>query len=118
MASKIEELFKTLRSEKFIKEERENFYKEFDRSFLDLFPNFVNDFNQLLPEDQRTYPKPDELLNTELRVFTLIRLGVTETANIAYFLGYSLSTVYNYRSRFRLKAHGRPVRTRSDGVVK
>lgn len=108
MASKIEELFKTLRSEKFIKEERENFYKEFDRSFLDLFPNFVNDFNQLLPEDQRTYPKPDELLNTELRVFTLIRLGVTETANIAYFLGYSLSTVYNYRSRFRLKAlHGK-----------
>ena len=108
MASKIEELFKTLRSEKFIKEERENFYKEFDRSFLDLFPNFVNDFNQLLPEDQRTYPKPDELLNTELRVFALIRLGVTETANIAYFLGYSLSTVYNYRSRFRLKAlHGK-----------
>lgn len=102
MASKIEELFKTLRSEKFIKEERENFYKEFDRSFLDLFPNFVNDFNQLLPEDQRTYPKPGELLNTELRVFALIRLGVTETANIAYFLGYSLSTVYNYRSRFRL----------------
>lgn len=85
MASKIEELFKTLRSEKFIKEERENFYKEFDRSFLDLFPNFVNDFNQLLPEDQRTYPKPGELLNTELRVFALIRLGVTETANIAYF---------------------------------
>ena len=108
MASKIEELFKTLRSEKFIKEERENFYKEFDRSFLDLFPNFVNDFNQLLPEDQRTYPKPDELLNTELRVFTLIRLGVTETANIAYFLGYSLAIVFNYRSRFRLKAlHGK-----------
>ena len=108
MASKIEELFKTLRSEKFIKEERENFYKEFDRSFLDLFPNFVNDFNQLLPEDQRTYPKPGELLNTELRVFALIRLGATETANIAYFLGYSLSTVYNYRSRFRLKAlHGK-----------
>lgn len=108
MASKIEELFKTLRSEKFIKEERENFYKEFDRSFLDLFPNFVNDFNQLLPEDQRTYPKPGELLNTELRVFALIRLGVTETANIAYVLGYSLSTVYNYRSRFRLKAlHGK-----------
>lgn len=110
MASKIEELFKTLRSEKFIKDERENFYKEFDRSFLDLFPNFVNDFNQLLPEDQRTWPKPGELLNTELRVFALIRLGVTETASIAYFLGYSLSTVYNYRSRFRLKAlHGKDI---------
>ena len=90
MASKIEELFKTLRSEKFIKEERENFYKEFDRSFLDIFPNFVNDFILLLPDDQRTYPKPGELLNTELRVFALIRLGVTETANIAYFSGIFL----------------------------
>lgn len=110
MASKIEELFKTLRSEKFIKDERVNFYKEFDRSFLDLFPNFVNNFNQLLPEDQRTWPKPGELLNTELHVFALIRLGVTETASIAYFLEYSLSTVYNYRSRFRLKAlHGKDI---------
>ncbi len=108
MASKIDELFKMLRSEKFIKDERDNFYKEFDRSFLDLFPHFVDSFNQLLPEDQQTWPKPGELLNTELRIFALMRLGVTETANIAHFLGYSLTTVYNYRSRFRLKAlHGK-----------
>jgi len=42
-------------------------------------------------------------LSTELRIFALIRLGVTDTARIAHFLGYSLATVYNYRSRIRNK---------------
>ena len=63
------------------------FYAEFDKSFLDLFPNIVEDFNLLLVEDGRIYPKPHELLNTELRIFALIRLGVTDTTPIAHFLG-------------------------------
>lgn len=106
MASKIEELFKTIRSEQFLRDERKNFYNEFDKSFLDLFPNFINDFNNLLSEDGKIYPKSGELLNTELRIFALIRLGVTDAARIAHFLGYSLATVYNYRSKIRNKAIG------------
>lgn len=106
MASKIDELFKMIRSEQFLRDERKKFYAEFDKSFLDLFPNFVEDFNLLLVEDGRIYPKPHELLNTELRIFALIRLGVTDTTQIAHFLGYSLATVYSYRSKMRNRAKG------------
>ena len=77
-----------------------------DKSFLDLFPNFVDNFNKLLVEEARIYPKPGELLNTELRIFALIRLGVTDSARIAHFLSYSLTTVYNYRSKIRNRAAG------------
>lgn len=106
MASKTDELFKTIRSDQFLRDERKAFYSEFDKSFLDLFPNFIEDFNALLTEEGRIYPKPGELLNTELRIFALIRLGVTDANRIAHFLSYSLATVYNYRSKIRNKAIG------------
>jgi DNA-binding CsgD family transcriptional regulator len=73
---------------------------------LELFPDFINSFNELLVEEGRIYPKPYELLNTELRIFALIRLGVTDSNAIAHFLGYSLATVYNYRSKIRNRAKG------------
>ncbi len=106
MASKTDELFKAIRSDQFLRDERKAFYSEFDKSFLDLFPNFIDDFNNLLQEEGRIYPKPGELLNTELRIFALIRLGVTDANRIAHFLSYSLATVYNYRSKIRNKAAG------------
>lgn len=106
MASRIEDLFKAIRSADFLREERKNFYNEFDKSFLELFPNFIHDFNNLLNEDGKIEPKPGEILNTELRIFALIRLGVTDANRIAHFFGYSLATVYNYRSKIRNKAKG------------
>lgn len=106
MASKTNELFKAIKSEEFLRNERKVFYQEFDKSFLDLFPNFIHDFNQLLQEDASIFPKKEEQLTTELRIFALIRLGVTDANHIAHFLGYSLATVYNYRSKIRNKAKG------------
>ncbi|MBE5695094.1 MAG: hypothetical protein EGP90_11150 [Bacteroides sp.] len=106
MASRIEDLFKAIKSEQFIRDERDEFYNEFDKSFLKLFPNFITAFNELLVEEGRIYPKSDELLTTELRIFALIRLGVVDSNKIAHFLGYSLATIYNYRSRMRNKAAG------------
>ena len=106
MAAKTDALFKAIRSDQFLRDERKAFYRDFDRSFLDLFPRFVERFNNLLQEDGRVTPKAGELLNTELRIFALIRLGVTDTNSIAHFLGYSLATVYNYRSKMRNKAVG------------
>ena len=106
MASRIEDLFKAIRSADFLREERKDFYNEFDKSFLELFPNFIHDFNNLLNEDGKIEPKPGEILNTELRIFALIRLGVTDANRIAHFLGYSLATVYNYRSKIRNRAKG------------
>ena len=66
----------------------------------------AHDFNNLLNEDGKIEPKPGEILNTELRIFALIRLGVTDANRIAHFLGYSLATVYNYRSKIRNRAKG------------
>ena len=106
MASRIDDLFKAIKSEQFIRDERKAFYNEFDKSFLELFPHFISSFNSLLIEEGRIYPKSGELLTTELRIFALIRLGVTDSNRIAHFLGYSLATIYNYRSKIRNKAIG------------
>lgn len=106
MASRIDDLFKAIKSEQFIKDERKDFYHNFDKSFLELFPNFIVSFNDLLMEEERVHPKSNELLTTELRIFALIRLGVTDSNAIAHFLGYSLATVYNYRSRMKNRAKG------------
>lgn len=104
IASKINELFKAIKSERFIEEERIKFYRSFDETFLDLFPHFVDEFNALLRENERIYPKPGELLSPELRIFALIRLGITDNNKIALFLRYSLNTIYIYRSKVRNKA--------------
>ena len=104
MASRVEELFKAIKSEQFINDERDEFYREFDKSFLNLFPNFIQSFNNLLIKEEQIHPKAGELLSTELRIFALIRLGVTDSNRIAHFLDYSLTTIYNYRSKVRNKA--------------
>lgn len=106
MASRIDDLFKAIKSEQFIRDERKDFYNEFDKSFLELFPHFIESFNNLLVEEGRITPKSGELLTTELRIFALIRLGVTDSNRIAHFLGYSLATIYNYRSKMRNKSLG------------
>ena len=116
MASKIDQLVETRRSEEFIRDERKLFYDEFDRAFLDRFPNLVEVFNNRLTDDGKIYPKKDEHLNTELRIFALIRLGVTDANRIAHFLGYSLATVYNYRSKIRNKAKGDKDRFEQDVI--
>ena len=82
MSSRIDDLFKAIKSEQFLRDERKAFYNEFDKSFLELFPNFIPAFNGLLQEEARIQPKSGELLTTELRIFALIRLGVTDSNKI------------------------------------
>ena len=98
------ELMKKLKDDALIEAEQEKLYADFDEAFLDLHPNFVEKFNALLRPEERLTPKRHERLNTELRIFALIRLGVTDTAQIAQFLDYSMPTIYNYRSRIRNKS--------------
>jgi hypothetical protein len=98
------ELMKKLKDDTLIEEEQQKLYNEFDEAFLDLHPDFVERFNALLRPEERLTPKRHERLNTELRIFALIRLGVTDTAQIAQFLDYSMPTIYNYRSRIRSKS--------------
>lgn len=98
---KYEELAKILKNEAALKLEQEKFYDDFDAAFLTLFPNFVEKFNALLRPEMRMRTKGEKRLNTELRIFALIRLGVTDSGKIAHFLKFSLATVYNYRSKLR-----------------
>ena len=103
-SGKIEELFKALKSSVIIEEELEAFYNTFDETFLHLFPSFVESFNSLLPANEPIVPKQENHLTTELRIFALIRLGITDSERIASFLRYSKATIYSYRSRLRLKS--------------
>lgn len=73
-------------------------YQNFDSAFLDLFPNFVEKFNEMLLPEERIVLRKTQLLNTELRIFALIRLGITDSSQIAEFLRCSVNTVYNYRA--------------------
>lgn len=102
--NQLDDLFKTLKSTAFVDNELEELYKNFDNIFLSLYPTFVEDFNTLLISEEQIVLKPGELLNTELRIFALIRLGITDSVKIASFLRYSLSTIYNYRTKARNKA--------------
>ncbi|WP_293734934.1 DUF6377 domain-containing protein [uncultured Parabacteroides sp.] len=103
-SGQIEELVKITRSSKGLEVELDALYKNFDTAFLHLFPNFVVQFNSLLQEDEQVVLKRDELLNTELRIFALIRLGINDSSQIAEFLRYSVNTIYNYRAKVKNKA--------------
>lgn len=103
-AGQIDNLSKTLGSTAMVAEEKARFYADFDSAFLTLYPHFIERVNALLQEDARITPRKGELLTTELRIFALIRLGVNDSAHIAHFLGYSLATIYNYRSKLRGKS--------------
>lgn len=103
---KVDELVNDLKSSQFIKNELKSFYTSFDHTFLRLFPTFIDEFNALLNPEEQIMLKPTELLNTELRIFALIRLGITDSERIASFLRYSITTIYNYRTKMRNKAVG------------
>lgn len=103
-AKQFDEIYKMLKSTTLVDNELEELYKNFDIIFLNLYPTFVKDFNALLIREEQIFLKQGELLNTELRIFALIRLGITDSVKIAAFLRYSLSTIYNYRTRARNKA--------------
>ncbi|NGM66677.1 DUF6377 domain-containing protein [Sphingobacterium sp. SGR-19] len=97
------------------KDNLEEFYKNFDETILRLFPNFVEEINKLLLEEERISFKTNNNLTPDLRIFALIRLGITDSIKIAYFLRYSVSTIYNYRTKMRNKAAGN--RDEFEGLV-
>lgn len=82
-------------------EELRSFFHKFDSIFLDIFPDFIDKFNNLLTDGHQIRPHDGELLTPELRIYALVRLGINDSTQIAAFLHYSPQTVYNYRSRIR-----------------
>ncbi|MCD8165200.1 MAG: DUF6377 domain-containing protein [Bacteroides sp.] len=97
----VEDLYKMTSSRRAIEVEFDEFLHNFDSAFLSLYPGFVEEFNKLLLEDHRVSVKKGEFLNTELRIFALIRLGISDSSKIAAFLRYSPQTIYNYRTRVK-----------------
>lgn len=97
-ARQYDELYEMTRSQKFKSQELDDLYANFDKAFLRLFPSFVADFNALLRPEQRVEQPERDRLTTVLRIFALIRLGITDSSKIAEFLHYSVNTIYNYRA--------------------
>nr|WP_319400878.1 DUF6377 domain-containing protein [uncultured Carboxylicivirga sp.] len=90
-----------------LKKERQLLFHRFDEIFLKLFPNFVFKFNELFSKDQRITLKKGELLNSELRIFALMRLGITDNEKIAKFLNFSVTTIYTYKTKTKSKSNYR-----------
>lgn len=97
----IDSLYKSSTNE--LEKEVDELRTNFDQAFLKLYPNYVEDFNSLLKPEER-YNIDEGQLNTELRIFALIKLGITDVSQIAVFLRYSLQTVYNYKSKVKGKS--------------
>lgn len=103
MTKKLEDLRFTVDSIN-IKKERDELYHNFDTVVLKLFPDFVTHFNSFFAEEDRIHLKEGQLLNTELRIFALIRMGIHDNEKIAKILDYSVTTIYTYKTRIRSKS--------------
>ena len=103
-SGKVPELYEITKSRQLIENELKEFYDNFDNTFLHIFPNFVDELNTLLVKEEKIILKKGELLNTELRIFALIRLGISDSSKIAGLLRYSVNTIYNYRVKIKNKS--------------
>ena len=103
-ANQTTELLSQLSSERLSEEDATTFLSRFDKAFLDLYPGFTEELNNLLAPEGRIQNKSSDELTTEQRIMALIRLGVKESAEIADLLFYSPQTIYNYRSVLKGKA--------------
>lgn len=102
VASRIEEARKMTGST-LVPDELKEFFGHFDAIFLNVYPNFIDEFNALLKEEGKIVPRAGDILTPELRIFALMRLGITDSSKIASFLHYSPQTVYNYKLKIRSK---------------
>lgn len=84
-----------------LKKEKEKLLQNFDMAFIELFPNYIVEFNSLIKPENQIQLREGQILNKELRIFALIRLGVKHNDKIAQILGYSVNSIYAYKSKIR-----------------
>ncbi|MFD2519232.1 DUF6377 domain-containing protein [Salinimicrobium flavum] len=87
-----------------LKKEKEKLLQNFDEAFIRLFPKFIEEFNSLLKEEEQIKLKKGQILNKELRIFALIRLGISHNEIIAQILGYSVNSIYAYKTKIRKRS--------------
>lgn len=117
VAGKYDELLRITKTPELPYGETKELYRHFDRIFLQIYPDFVADFNTLLREEERIELRSPDSLTTELRIYALVRLGLNDSVKIAKFLHISVQTVYNTRQRTRNKA-AIPKETFAEAVMK
>ena len=103
-ANQQQELLSMLSSSKRTVEANQNFFLQFDKIFLSLYPSFITELNTLLVPEAQIQLKDENEFTPPVRVAALIRLGITESAKIAGILSYSPQTIYNYRSALKNNA--------------
>ena len=103
-ANQLKELLRMTSSDELRETETRELFANFDAVFLRLYPNFVEEFNNLLLPEFRQQPGPDGQLTTDMRMAALIRLGIDDSARIASFLRLTPNTIYNYRARLKSRA--------------
>lgn len=100
-----DQLVKLLKSGRYTEDKEDEIFKYFDRTFVEIFPDFIEQINLLLrPEERFPTEMSKKGLPLELRIYALVKLGITESTRIAQVLNYSVNTVYSYRNRMRNKA--------------
>ncbi|UEG49080.1 DUF6377 domain-containing protein [Ferruginibacter lapsinanis] len=87
-----------------LRKEKEDLLKNFDKAFLKLFPHFVEEFNMLFKPEDRIQLKDGEILNTDLRIFALIRMGINDMGKISQILEYSVNTINTYKTKIKNKS--------------
>lgn len=87
-----------------LKKEKDKLLYNFDTAFINLFPNFIEEFNSLMEPGSQINLKNGQILNKELRIFALIRLGIKHNEKIAQILGYSVNSIYAYKTKIRNKS--------------
>ncbi len=102
-----QDLCRMAESGEMIKDQNEKFLRAFDKAFLRIYPNFVDELNAMMRDDASFSPVTDEKLSPELRIAAFMRLGVTDSDKISRLLGLSLNTVYTYRNKLRNRAKDR-----------
>ena len=98
------DLLQKINGVRVVEEDANMLYNRCDRAFLMLYPDFVKQLNLLLREDAQIRLQNEHSLTTELRIFALMRLGVTASSEIATLLFYSTQTIYNYKTQMKNKA--------------
>lgn len=106
-AKQVDDLIRYTNPSRMTDAEAREFFINFDQTFLHAFPNFVEKFNALLMPDKQIVLAEGEMMNLDLRIFALIRLGVKDSSKIATLLNYSPQTIYNHRSSVKYRAINR-----------
>lgn len=101
-SGQVDELYKITKSNKFVEEQTQDFYRLFDDAFLNMYPGFIEKVNQLLHD--KIILKDGEILNNDLRILAFMRLGLEDTNQVAQILNYSVNTIYAYRNKLRNRA--------------